>query len=420
MVKPDVREHFDLRYVSTSRGNLYWKPRKIDCDAFGFARSYPLGRDGVEAWRKADRLNKSLERARAGEDPLPLSRTYRPGTFGSFYTKFTDPDWSENWMQLDPRGREDYFRAWPRIEAYVDIDGIALCDKLITQITPQLSERLHVDLHPAHDPSTRDPKGERRLSWSEAHRTLKVYRTLVTALVEYKFIPPEPPIGRIPNPEPKGRSEVWLDEEVRLKAEVACWGGQLGMAIAIRLAWDAMLSPVDVWALPLSGWIYRPGGSEINTARAKTDKPVYAAVSDEVAELVEGYLERLREAGADMNPDLPLVRRRSRVGDRRSANKVAYAWLPFTDRNHFGKVYRPIRAAAGFAADRKFLDIRRSAMTEARMGGATKDDLGKAAANRVDANPKLEATYLHGASRNVLETRSKGRGQMAAKFRKDG
>jgi hypothetical protein len=406
------------RYYRDDLGpNAYWCPGKFGVK-FGFQQSVALGPAGAEAKAAAIVWNGKLDAARTAkkngtDKPAPK---YKPGTLGSFYVKFTDSRTSEAWAQMEPRTREDYHRAWPRIERHKTAHGVRFCDLLISQITPQISERFHVELHPAHDNAARDPKKRLKLTANEAFRTLKVWRTLMTALCDYRVIPLPPPIGRISNPEPKGASGVWLHDEVMQLAWSAALTREFGMIVAIRIAWDAMLSPEDVWALPLAGWIYRPGGAEVNTARAKTDKAVHHAISDDVAELVELYLAFLRKAGADMNPDLPLVRKRVRIGDRRSKTKIAWAWRPIRDKDDFGKVFRPIREAAFPGDERTFLDLRRSAMTEARMGGATKDDLGKAAANRIDANPKLEATYLHAASRNVLSSRLKGRAPMASKF----
>lgn len=71
--------------------------------------------------------------------------------------------------------------------------------------------------------------------------------------------------------------------------------------------------------------------------------------------------------------------------------------------------WEPGRALAFPGDDRQFLDLRRSAATEARRGGATRDDLGKAMANRIDASDALAATYLLDASERVNEARKAAR-----------
>lgn len=390
------------------RGNVaFWDAGRA-VGGTGIKSLIMLGPKGANAKAEAIRLNGRLDEARkALKEGKERPARYKPGTLGAFYERVIQR--SEFWTQAEGRTREDYERAWPHIEKRFG-------DTIVTHITASDSEAFHVDIHPAHEPNPkRDPKGKRKLKWNEAHRVLKIWRALATALVTYEFRATAP-IGKVSNPEPKGRAAVWLHHEVVTMAEGAQAAGELGMAVALRLAWDAMLSPVDVWALPLAGWIYSPGASEVNTSRRKTDKSVLVAVSDETAELVESYLATLRAAGVDMDPDLPLIRRRTRVGDRRSKTKATFIWRPFNDKDDFGKCYRAVREAAFPGDERQFLDLRRSALTEAQMGGASKEDLGAAAANNLAQDERLAATYLRSASKRVLEARAKGRAPMAAKF----
>lgn len=381
------------RYYRTDKAgrNAFWAPGKF-AEQYGFPKSQPLGPDGPDAKSAAikwnERLDAERKRRRAGEEK---PSRYKPKTIGAFYEAFQH---TESWAQMEKRTREDYERAWPVIEK-------RFADTLIKALSPDDSEKFHVDIHPAHTPSPkRDPKGKLKLPWNQAHRVLKVWRALLNAMVEYD-VRASAPIGRVPNPSPTGRRAVWVHDEVMKLAETACWGGHLGMAIAIRLAWASMLSPVDVWSLPLSGWAYSPGASEVNTARAKTDAPVLAAVDDDTADLIEAYLALIGER-TKLEADLPLVRQ---------ANL-----RPFPDKNRFGKIFRLVREAAFPGDARQFLDLRRSALTEAQMGGATKDDIGVAAANRLAEDDRLAATYLRAASQRVLSARAQGRAPMAAKF----
>lgn len=86
-------------------------------------------------------------------------------------------------------------------------------------------------------------------------------------------------------------------------------------------------------------------------------------------------------------------------------------------KDRWEKHFRWVREAAFPGDERQMLDLRRSAATEARMGGANRDDLGKAMANRIDDSDALFSTYVQGASTRVLEARKAGRRQIAAKFR---
>lgn len=369
-----------IRYYCTRGGNAFWAPGKF-AERFGLPKSKALGPDGPDAMKAAIDWTARLDEARreAKKSQSAKASKYSNGTLGSFYEHFRR---TEAWRMMEHRTREDYDRAWPAIEQHH-------AGKLVSQITPDVSERFHTAIHPKHNP-------ESDLSWNEAHRTLKVWRALLAAMESYE-LRPRAPIGRVSNPSPPGRSAVWLHDEVMVLAAAAAWGGFPGMAVAIRLAWDAMLAPVDVRTLPACGWL--PKGLEIHWDRQKTGKAIYHAVTRETGDLLNAYLERT----ATPHPDAPIIRRPTGA--------------VYHDKDSFGDDFRLIRSAVYPGDERQFLDIRRSAATEARMGGADKGDLGSAMANTIDKNTGLEATYIVGASRKVLAARLDGRERMAAKFR---
>jgi hypothetical protein len=383
------------RYYREVGGNAFWAPGKF-ADKYGIRRSVPLGPAGQDAKKAAIDWNAKLDRAReaarsGATSQLPM---WRPGTLGSFYElhfKQTDA-----WALLAPRSREDYERAWPKIAE-------RFADTLVTRISPSDSERFHVDIHPKH-PNRRDPKGLQKLSWNEAHRTLKVWRTLLGALVDYRLIPAPPPVGRVSNPEPPGRKKVWLHEEVMALYWACAFAGLVGLALALRIAWDTMLSPIDVRELPMRAWKRTQDGGEVATSRAKTEASVFHAVTPETAELVEAYLVWLKRSGAVLGPDTKLIRRPD--------------LKPYL-KNHFEKHFRLARTALFGPDDKRwFLDFRRSGATEARMGDASLEDLGKGMANTLAQSPELQSTYVVGASRRLLSARQGGRGAMKDKFGK--
>lgn len=381
-----------VRYYRIRKGRGFWEPGAWAV-AHDFPGSVPCGPDGPAAWAEAEKWNAKLDAVRLGAAPRPAAR-YQPGTLGHFWTMFRETD---AWALLKPRTRDDYeARAWPIIEAWRPSPGEPrLADTLINRITPKLSERLHAQLHPVHNPAS-------DLSWNEAHRVLKCWRALLTALVDYKIHQPPSAKGRVTNPAPKGRSVVWLHHEVERLAFFAAWRGFLGLSIAIRLAWDGMLAPVDVRSLKLAGWSNGPEGAEISTQRAKTSKRVRHAITPETAALVELYIAHLEDEGLRLLPDSTICRR----PDGRA----------YLDKDALGDDFRLVRSMAFPGDERQFLDIRRSAATEARMGGADKDDIGKALANTLDESEALSDTYILAASRRVLEARKLGRDRMAARF----
>lgn len=353
-----------IRYYVVKNGNAFWAPGK-QAKAFHFPTSQPLGPAGPEAQARALEWNAKWDK-RHDKAKRPLA--YPAGSLGHFYERFKT---KTAWSIMEARTHEDYERAWPEIEARFG-------RKIVTQITADDSERFHAEIHPAHNPKS-------AMSANEAHRTLKIWRALLNALVSYE-LRTVAPIGRVPNPAPKGRSGVWTHAEVMQLSWAACMLGMPGMAVGIRLAWAAMLSPVDVWTLPNEGW--RDG--LIDHARQKTGKRILVRVDGETAALVNEYMGTRTAL-----PKSPLVRRANGKG--------------YTSKDTFGDDFRLVRALAFPGDERQFLDLRRSAATEARRGGATRDDLGKAMANRVDASDALAATYLLDASDRVIEARVKAR-----------
>lgn len=366
------------RYYTEKGANAFWAPGKF-AHQFGLPKSRALGPAGPEAMKAAIDLTSRLDRARAAAraPAAPAPSPYPAGSLGRFYERFQK---TEAWRVMKPRTREDYVRAWPRIEARFG-------EMLISSITPDMSERFHTALHPAHNPAS-------LVSANEAHRTLKVWRALLSALEAYE-LRKKAPIGRVSNPQPKGRSALWLHDEAMMLAFGAVVLGYAGLAVALRAAWDAMLAPVDARTLTLASW--RPDALEIATRRGKTGRVVFAAVTPETGALIDAYLETLPA----LMPDAPIIRR---------PDGTAYR-----SKDTFGDDFRAVREIVFPGDERQFLDLRRSAATEARLGGADKDDLGKAMANRIDENTGLEETYILAASRKVLEARKVGRARLAAR-----
>lgn len=366
-----------VRYYTVKNGQAFWTPGKFGA-SYGLPKSQPLGPAGAAAVAAAAIWNGRLDEAReAARSPAKKLRIYPPGSLGHFYEAFQT---KTAWRLMAPRTRDDYERAWPEIERRFGA-------RLVTKITADDSERFHAELHPAHNEGSEH-------SWNEAHRVLKVWRALLSALVSYE-IRTSAPIGRVSNPAPKGRDSLWTHDDVMTLAWVAALSGHKGMSAAIRLAWGAMLAPVDVWTLPRSGWRTGASGAQLATQREKTGKRVLHAVGADTLEVVDAYLGSM----PTLLPDTKMIRR--------------YNGAPYRSKDTFGDDFRAIRAIAFPGDARQFLDLRRSALTEARLGGATKDDIGLAAANSVDRSAKLEETYLLGASERVLEARQLGRLKMA-------
>jgi hypothetical protein len=321
-----------------------------------------------------------------------------PASVGALWIGFHK---TEAWRLMTPATRAMYERAWPHISD-------RFRDTPLLQLSAADSERFHVDLHPAH-PNKRDPHGKKKLSWFMAHLVLKHWRLLLSAAVDYGAIDGPAPIGRVSNPSPPSRTEVWTDEEVRVLIETAEAEEEWGMALGLQIGWETMMSTVDVRLLPLSGWKAPKRGEEsgtIETVRLKSKKIVRVASTPELDAAIAAYLGRLKAAGVSLSAVEPML--------RRNAN-----FIPFKDRHAFKDVFAYVRERAFPGDRRQFGDMRRSGATEARLGGADDKDLGATMANRLAQDEGLQSTYIVTSSKKVQDARRAGRAQHRAKFRKN-
>lgn len=395
MTKKDYRPRYHTQ--RKRNGKAFWAPGKL-ADEFGLPRSVPLGDYGPESFKQAIDWNEKLNAAREAKNKgAPPARVYPKGTLGSFYERFRG---TEAWGQMEPRTREDYERAWPHIEKRFG-------QTQWTAISPDDSERFHVDIHPAHK-NRRDPEGKLKLPWNTAHRVLKVWRALLTGLVKYQLRPAPAPIGKVMNPRPPGRDALWLHDEVMDLIAAAEALDLFGPALAIRISWDAMLSPWDAFALPIGGFL--EAVDEVRTTRQKSKRKVFASIGVATADAARAYLKRMEAAGVALEPGAPLIR-----------NKQLAPYSGPHAKKYFERDFRLIREKAFPGDRRQMLDLRRSAITEGRMGGATLDDLGTTAANNLATDEVLQSTYALAASKKVRDARDAGRKALAkpAAFRNE-
>jgi hypothetical protein len=331
-----------LAYVRRHRGNLFWAPTKA-MRAAGFLAK-PLGPDGPEAQGEALRLYAAWLKAKA---ELAKVTEYPAGSLGAYYDRYRR---SKAWARKKPRTREDYERAWKHV-------GPAFGRKILTAIGATDVEDFAELL-------------EAKVSPSERYRTIKVLRALFAdAILRLKLDMPNP--GRaVQNPQPLGRSQIWLASEISRLAVGAEEMGYRGMAVAIRIAWDTLFAPVDVWTCT-PAQLKRDGiGSYIERDRTKTDKGAFGALTAETAAAVAAYIDGLPFALA---ADAPIIRQR---------NGQAYR-----SKDTFGDDFRAVRARVFPGDKRQFLDIRRSGAVEADAAGVDKAAIGELLANASAATP---------------------------------
>lgn len=374
-----------LRYTVNKRGKLFWQPT-AEMRALGFSAK-ALGDDTPESRAQAKALAEAWDRAKKEREKVTA---YPPGSFGAYWDRLrgSKEHPSAWWVKKAPRTREDYERAWAHIDAWRPGSGKPLLSHTgIGAITTELCEQFN-----AHLESTVSPR--------ERWRTIKGLKILLADAVVRLRLGYASPAAKLVNPQPAGRSSIWLGAEIDKLARTATAEGYHGMALAIRLAWETMFSPVDVWTLRPPEIAQDGQGWYADHERAKTSKRALAALSEALAADVLAYLREQDRAEADQTP---IIRQR---------NGQAYR-----SKDTFGDDFRTVRNKAFPGDKRQFLDIRRSANVEADAAGADKRTMGELLANGLADSKFLDETYTPptvAKAREVAAQRVQGRVKLAA------
>jgi hypothetical protein len=364
-----------LRYVRRKRGNLFWEPTPA-MRAKGFLPK-PLGPETVESIAEAGELYKAwLKAARTVE----RGTTWPPGSLGAYFDRMK---LTAKWTKKKPRTREDYDRAWRRLQG--------LAPKVLTRITVEDCERLSDALEAEHGPH-------------ERYRTVKVLRAIYAdAIYRLKLIGFPSPAKGFPNPQPKGRGAIWLGAEVVILIATAEREGYAGMALAIRIAWDTLFSPVDVWSMTIGEVRRDQAGPYIERDRTKTGREAFGHLTPETGARLDAYIAALP---GEQLPSAQILRQR---------NGHAYR-----SKDTFGDDFRAVRKAAFGAGERRqFQDLRRSGNVEADAAGASKSDMAEIMANTMDTSAFLNETYTPptvAKAREVAALRLAGRWKLAGEM----
>lgn len=365
-----------LHYTRQKRGRLFWEPTKEMREKGFFAK--PLGGvDDPQAIAEAKRLYKAwLVEKEQGDRPT----AYPNGTLGGFYDRYRN---TEKWRGKAPRTREDYERAWKHIDTWrPERDGPTLSRTTLGRITTECCERFAAYLEDEHSPN-------------ERHRTIKSLKHLMAEAVVRLRLGYASPASKVSNPMPAGRTAIWLAAEVDKMAAAAHAGGYEAIWLMIRVGWETLLSPVDVWTLQVPQVKRDATGHYIQRDRTKTGKEAFAAISDDLARDLIAHLGG-REIGCAF---------------------VMRNGEPYTRRRRVNEDFAAVRELAfGKDEKRQFMDIRRSGNVEADAAGADKADMAKLLANQIDQSKFLEETYTPptvAKAREVARLRVEGRQKLA-------
>jgi len=278
---------------------------------------------------------------------------------------------------VEQNSRDDWPRAWKHLEPL-----FGDCDP--NTITPEIMLQVRADI-------------AQKVSESEAHRTIKVWRALwkKMAAIGYCHIDRDPSF-LFANTAPSPRQAVWLEGEVVLLIKQAWREGYRGLAACLAVAWDSQLSPVDARSLRADQLHRDPIGSWFDVARAKTGRAAKATLSKRAEWVLRAYL-----AALPVELVGPLFRNRS--------------GRPYS-KDTLGDDFKALRELVfGDGETRQLADFRRSGTVEALAGDAAPEKLSSKMANSLSQSNRLHKTYAPVQLASVRDTdaaRRRGRAKL--------
>jgi hypothetical protein len=328
-------------------------------------------------------MNAEWDRHRRGLPPAGPRLGFPLGSIGDAYHRATMMRAKDrqrkgiNWTS-EQRSRDDWPRAWKHIEFLADCDPKTVTGDMLLELRSEVAAKI---------------------SESEAHRVIKVWRALWRKMVIFGFCA----AGRDPsllfaNSAPKPRQAVWREGEAVRLVKTAWRSGYRGLATLLAVGWDSQLSPVDARRLSAAQMRQDRLGVWFEVARAKTGRTALATLGKRSATILEAYL-----AGTSAQPIgvAPIFRNRS--------------GRPYS-KDTLGDDFRDVRTAVfGTGETRQLADFRRSGSTEALAGGVDPAKLSTKMANSLSTSNRLHKTYSPIMLASVRETdaaRAQGRARL--------
>jgi hypothetical protein len=262
------------------------------------------------------------------------------------------------------------------------------------------------------------PEIERKVSITERHMVIKVWRALWKKMAGMKYCDEgKDPSKTFPNTPPKPRDQVWYRGEVYKLVQVAWRHGYYGLAALLAVAWDSQLSPIDNRSLTLAQVRGDAVGPFFALDRAKTGKAAAATLTQWSEAILVAYFEKF---GAELLDNAPLFWTR---GGRPVSRTSKGTWggdhgggrhvqpRPYT-KSSLNQDFREVRRLAfGKLEERQLQDMRRSGAVEGDAGGGSVEDQSNKMANTINRNERLRKTYNPvnvASARRFDEARAKG------------
>lgn len=358
------------RHYVEKAGRAYWQPSAA-AKAHGF-QGVALGPPGVAAMTKALEWNERWDRARLGLDVGPR-KVYPRGSLGEAFERVQALD---TWARKAVRTREEWHRAWARI------------DPIFGDVNPSTVDLETIDIFYSRMLA--------RHGIREAWRILKIWRALwrLAGGLGYCDRDRDPSLD-VRRKTPPSRAFTWREGEVVRLVKAAIRHRYPGLACVIAVAWDTQFSPGDVRALTPAQTRQEGARIVFEIDRAKTGEAARGTLSRRTERLLTEYLKTLP---AELHPHAPFFRNRS--------------GRPYS-KDTLGDDFRDVRAIV-LPGDPRTIghDMRRSGTVEAFAGGADPSAVASKMANSIDQSRELQRTYnpVNKAAVNLAdEARKRGR-----------
>ena len=386
-----------LRYLLFVCGRWRWRPTRT-MRAHGF-KLVTFGKELTAADKaRAIALNDEWDRVRRGLQVAASSieTMYPQGSVGDGYQRAMKLRKTERKAKGIVRTKEQEKRDdWPRAWKWL---GPVYGDRDPRSVTPESLLALRA-------------KVAARVSFTEAHRVIKVWRVLWKKMAAMGYCQRDvDPSLIFSNAAPDPRQDVWQHREVLRLVQCAWRFGYKGLAAAMAVAWDTMLSPVDIRGLIAGQRARDAKGAVFFLDRAKTGRAAAGTLSPWSEAILAAYI---RSLGIDLHDTAPIFRTRGSVPGPKGGRR----WLPRPySTSKLDRDFRVVRTALfGDGEQRQIADMRRSGAVEADAGGASGTDLSNKMANTISASNRLRKTYTPVnvlSVRRVDEARELGRRNM--------
>jgi hypothetical protein len=362
------------RYFVTIKGCYYWRPTKRMREQ-GFALRR-LGKDEVAAKQAAIALNAEWDRHRRGERAEIKITVYPKGSLGEAYNRALKLRAEERagrgiiWT-AEQRSRDDWPRAWRWLgPVFGDFAPATIVAEDLLALRTKIAQRV---------------------SEGEAFRVIKVWRALWKRMgaMGYGVHADHDPSLAFSNAAPEPRQEVWPHRDVLRLVQRAWREKYYGLAAVIAVAWDTMLSPVDVRTLTPTQRAKDEQGAVFFLDRAKTGRAAAGTLSRWSEAILDRYLAHL---GVELHEATPIFW--SRGGTAGPKGGRPWRPRPYT-KDRLGEDFRHIRSLVfGERDERQLQDMRRSGAVEAVRGGASAEKLSAKMANTLSQSNRLHQTYV--------------------------